>query len=215
MNEMDMIGQENNSGQVGEARAAATVRGWLLLYLILAVIFDVAAVVLLFTSGSELTSGGNELGGLAFLVLAGCVMTGFLIYAFLNRKPDAAFLGKHHVMINAIPVACVFILLLNKVDTDIFTLLLVLLLFGAIGIWRSFFGSSSQVKALVPPDTRKVGKKEKYLVTFLYVAIGIVIFIDAGWSRWWVTLLGVWGVLSLSPLDDFFNDSAEGPRQDK
>lgn len=209
-----MIEQENHSGQVGEARATAAIRGWLLVYLILAVIFDVAAVVLLFTSGSELTSEENELGMLAFLVLSGCAMTGFLVYAFMKRKPYAAFLGKHHVIINAIPAACVFILLFNKVNTDIFALLFVLLLFGGVAIWRNFFGSSSQVKALIPPATRTVGKKEKYLVTFLYVAIGIAIFIHAGWSRWWVTLLGVWGVLSFSPLEDFFNDSAEEPKQD-
>ena len=102
-----MTGQENQSGQSGEPRAA-TVRGWLLLYLMLSVILDVTAVVLLFTSGSELTSEGNELGLLALLVAAGCVMTGYLITAFVRRHPDAAFLGKHHTVINAIPAACVF-----------------------------------------------------------------------------------------------------------
>ncbi len=202
-----MTGQENQSGPSGEPRAA-TVRGWLLLYLMLSVILDVTAVVLLFTSGSELTSEGNELGLLALLVVAGCVMTGYLITAFVRRHPDAAFLGKHHTVINAIPAACVFYWLFHHTDPVIFALLLFVLLFCGVAIWRNYFGSSSLVKALIPPATRKVGKKEKYLVTFIYVAIGVVIFINAGLDRWWITLAGVWGILSLSPLMEYFPDDS-------
>ena len=127
-----MTGQENQSGQSDEPRAA-TVRGWLLLYLMLSVILDVTAIVLLFTSGSELTSEGNELGLLALLV-AGCVMTGYLITAFVRRHPDAAFLGKHHTVINAIPAACVFYWLFHHTDPVIFALLLFVLLFCGVAI---------------------------------------------------------------------------------
>lgn len=195
-----MTDQVNNTGQSGESRAAGRISGWLLVYFIMSVIFDVAAVVLLFTSRSELTSDRDELGLLALMVAAGCVMTGYLIAAFIKRKPDAAFLGKHHTVINAIPAACVLIWLINRIDQTIFTVLFYVLLLGGVAVWRLFFGSSSQVDALIPPATRKVAIREKHLVTFLYVAVGVALFFNADWSRWWTTLFGICGLLSLSPL---------------
>lgn len=185
------------------------IHGWLLLYLVLSVIFDVAAVVLLFTSGSKLVSSVSELTMFGFLVAAGCVMTGYLIASFMGRKPDAAFLGKHHVAINAIPVLVVFSWILDQVENENLTALLFILLGCWLFVWRCFFKPSSQVKALIPPETRKVGKKERYFVTFLYAVIGLVFVFNYGLEKWWVALFAFWGVMSFSPLADVFNETDE------
>ena len=182
------------------------IHGWLLLYLVLAVIIDVAAVVLLFTSNSELASDVKELSMFAFLVVVGCVMTGYLIAAFMNRKPDAAFLGKHHVVINTFPALYVFSWLLGHIDNENLVILLLVFFWGCVFAWRYFFRYSSQVKALIPPATRRVGKKEQYLVIFLYAVIGLVFVFNYAYERWWVALFAFWGVMTFSPLTDIFNE---------
>lgn len=202
---------------VGEVQPVASdpvaepkkIHGWLLLYLVLSVIIDVAAVVLLFTSSSSLVSSVSELTLFGFLVVAGCVMTGYLITSFMNRKPDAAFLGKHHVAVNFIPVLVVFSWILDRVENENLALLLYVLLGGYILVWRYFFGHSSQVEALIPSATRKVGKRERYLVTFLYAVIGLVFVFNYGLEKWWVALFAFWGVMSFSPLADIFDETDE------
>ena len=80
----------------------------------------------------------------------------------MKRKPDAAFLGKHHVIINALPGVCVLDWLLHT-ESDIFIILAAVLFLVYLIVWRVFFNMSSQVKALIPPATRKVSGREKYL----------------------------------------------------
>ena len=202
-----MTEQENNLGQSAGSRGADRIRGWLLVYLIMSVIVDVAAIVLLLTSASRLTPDANELSMLVFMILAACVMTGYLVAAFMKRKPDAAFLGKHHVIINALPVVCVLDWLLLHTDRDVFFILASVLFLVGLFAWRVFFNMSSQVKALIPPATRKVSGREKYLVTFLYLAIGVLYCIHAGFDRWWRTVFALVGLLSFSPMFDEFGNS--------
>lgn len=185
------------------------IHGWLLLYLVLSVIIDVAAVVLLFTKGTTLASNVSELTLFGFLVAAGCAMTGYLIASFMNRKPDAAFLGKHHVAINGIPVVVVFSWILDHFDNDSVVALLFILLGCWFFVWRCFFKPSAQVKALIPPETRKVEKRVRYFVTFLYAVIGLVFVFNYGLEKWWVALFAFWGVMSFSPLADVFNETDE------
>jgi hypothetical protein len=151
------------------------------------------------------------------LVAAGCVMTGYLIAAFMNRKPDAAFLGKHHVVINLFPALYVYSWLLDHIDNESLVTLLLIFFWGCVISWRYFFGSSSQVKALIPPATRRVGQKVKYLVIFLYVLIGIVFVLNHGLEKWWIAIFVFLGVLSLSPLGDLPSnlDEADKEEQDK
>ncbi len=190
------------------------IHGWLLLYLVLSVVIDIAAIVILFTDSSRLVSDMKQLSMLAFLVATGCVMTGCLIPALINRRPDAVFLGKHHVIINAIPAICVLYWMLDHIDNASAVILLLILFVGGIVVWRHFFGASSQVKALIPPSTRKVGKKVVYFVIFIYTVIGLVYIFNYGLEKWWVSVLAFWGVLSLSPLGDFFSyDDKENPEQ--
>ena len=143
---------------------------------------------------------------LVFMILAACVMTGYLVAAFMKRKPDAAFLGKHHVIINALPGVCVLDWLLHT-ESDIFIILAAVLFLVYLIVWRVFFNMSSQVKALIPPATRKVSGREKYLVTFLYLAIGVLYCIHAGFDRWWRTVFALVGLLSFSPMFDEFGNS--------
>lgn len=201
-----MTEQENNLGQSAGSRGADRIRGWLLVYLIMSVIVDVAAIVLLLTSASRLTPDANELSMLVFMILAACVMTGYLVAAFMKRKLDAAFLGKHHVIINALPGVCVLDWLLHT-ESDIFIILAAVLFLVYLIVWRVFFNMSSQVKALILPATRKVSGREKYLVTFLYLAIGVLYCIHAGFDRWWRTVFALVGLLSFSPMFDEFGNS--------
>ena len=208
---------------VGEVQPVASapvaepkrIHGWLLLYLVLSVIIDVAAVVLLFTSGSEFASDVKGLCMFGILVAAGCVMTGYLIAAFMNRKPDAAFLGKHHVAINTFPALYVFSWLLGHIDNESLVALLLVFFWGSVIAWRYFFGYSSQVKGLIPPATRRVGKKEQYLVTFLYVVIGLVFVLNQSLEKWWIVIFAFLGVLSLSPMGDLPSNLGEADKDEQ
>ena len=188
---------------VGEPKS---IHGWLLLYLVLAVIFDVAALAILVSSNlSSLlfpVEKGYEVIITGFLIVASCVMTAFVVQAFKNRKPDAVFLGHHHVIINAAPIACVLGWLLSRLEQENVVILLFLLFFGSLVVWRYFFNSSSQVKALIPPATRKVSSMEKYIVSFLYLVIAVLFCFHSGFEKWWNNVFIVLFCISLSPLMD-------------
>ena len=202
--------EQEYSVEPTNAERTAGIGGWLLIYLVLAVLVDVAAVVLM--SCSKLssillpTTQKSELSLFGFLILVACVMTVWVVAAFMKRKPDAAFLGKHHVIINALPGVCVLDWLLHT-ESDIFIILAAVLFLVYLIVWRVFFNMSSQVKALIPPATRKVSGREKYLVTFLYLAIGVLYCIHAGFDRWWRTVFALVGLLSFSPMFDEFGNS--------
>jgi len=213
--------EQEHSVEPTNAERTAGIGGWLLIYLVLAVLVDVAAVVLM--SCSKLssillpTTQKSELSLFGFLILVACVMTVWVVLAFMKRKPDAAFLGKHHVIINALPVVCVLDWLLLHTDRDVFFILASVLFLVGLIAWRVFFNMSSRVKALIPPATRKVSGREKYLVTFLYLAIGVLYCFHAGFDRWWRTVFALVGLLSFSPMwDEFGNTGADGKdEQDK
>lgn len=195
--------------------------GWLLVYLVFAVLVDVAAVVLMscgkLSSILQPATQKNELSLFGFMILAACVMTVWVIIAFKNRKPDAVFLGRHHVIINALPVTLVLDWLLLHTDRDVFFIMVSVLFLVGLIAWRVFFNSSSQLKTLIPPATRKVSGREKLLVTFLYLAIGVLYCIHIGFDRWWITVCGFIGLLSFSPIADEFGspDTVEKDEQDK
>ena len=201
---------------VGEPKP---IHGWLLLYLVIAVIFDVAALALLvcgkLSSPLLPVANGYEVSIIVFMIVAACVMTAFVVLAFKNRKPDAVFLGRHHNIINAVPIACVLGWLLSYVEQDNVVVLLLVLFFGSLVVWRYFFNSSSQVKALIPPATRKVSSREKYLVFFLYLVLAVLYCIHNGFDKWWNTIFIVLFFISLSPLMDLPVDSGEAEKREQ
>ena len=165
------------------------IRGWLLLYLALAVIIDVAAVAAMLhelLSGSSSTALSksmdvNEISMGVFLMLAACVMTVFVIRAFKDRRPDAVFLGRHNAIINVVPAAYVGAWSANA-QCGMCEVVAFILFFAMMG-YRSFFNNSSLVQALIPPAIRKVSSREKYLVTFLYAVLGVALCIHSGFDR--------------------------------
>lgn len=202
-----MTEQENLVEQTNTERSNRHIGGWLLLYLVLSVVFDVAAIVLMLCGKLRSivlpSANGQELSLFVFLILAASVMTVYVVLAFRNRKPDAVFLGRHHVIINAVPIACVMDWLLMHTDRNLFAVLSFVLFFGSLVVWRYYFNNSSLVKALIPPETCKFSSREKYLVSFLYLVIGVMFCIHSGFlDQWWKTIFIIWGLLSLSPLVD-------------
>jgi len=180
------------------------IHGWLLLYLVLAVIVDVMAVAVPLIMSRQLNFKPFDIGSTVFLLLAGCVMTSFLILAFKQRKPYAAFLGRHHVLVNAGP-GLIVLAGLVEVMKDYYPVAgLGLLFIIQLFIWRPFFYSSSQVKALIPPSNRKVNKRLKYGITLLYVAIAIVYSLAMVTLsfKWWEIVLFLFLFLGWSPLFD-------------
>ena len=148
--------------------------GWLLIYFILAVIVDVAAIVLMLKD--NVSGLAKEQGMDLSLLVCACLMTAYTVYAFVNRKPSAPFMGKHHVIINALPWLCVLIGVQNYLEhigfAPVWLIGMIMLLFLLFLIcWRYYFMRSEQVKSLIPPQERKVESWERMIVILLYVAI--------------------------------------------
>lgn len=191
--------------------------GWLLIYFILAVIVDVAAIVLLLKD--NVSGLAKEQGMDLSLLVCACLMTAYTVYAFVNRKPSAPFMGKHHVIINAVPWLCVLIGVQNYLErigfAPVWLIGMIMLLFLLFLIcWRYYFIRSEQVKSLIPPQERKVESWERMIVILLYVAIIVFMCLSRGFDKWWITVLGALGILSLSPLFDMPEDTGEKKEED-
>ena len=206
-----------NEVPVGEP---TRIHGWLLLYLVLAVIIDVGAVAMMvyeLLAGTSFIAMShsmnvNEISTTVFLILAACVMTVHVIRAFKDRRPDAVFLGRHNAIINAVPAAYLVAGSTNA-NWGICDAVASILFFATI-FYRFFFNNSSQVKALIPPASRKVGNREKYLVSFLYAVLGVMFCLHSGFDKWWWIAFGFWGLLSLSPLMDAPSDLGEPEKEE-
>lgn len=192
------------------------IHGWLLLYLVLAVIVDVIAIAVPLIMSKRVNFTPSDISITVFLTLAGCVMTYYLIHAFKHRKPYAAFLGRHHVLVNAGPGLCVLAGLVEVMKDYYPVAGLGLLFIIQLFIWRSFFSSSSQVKALIPPSNRKVNKRLKYGITLLYVAIAVIYVFAMGILsfKWWEIVLFFFLFLGWSPLFDLPSELGED-KEDK
>ena len=206
-----------NEMSVGEPKR---IHGWLLLYLVIAVIIDVGAVAMMVY---ELLSGAsfpamsqsgdvNEISLAVFLILAACVMTVFVIRAFRDRRPDAVFLGRHNATINAVPAAYLAAGSINA-GWGICDAVASILFFATL-FYRFFFNNSSQVKALIPTASRKVSSREKYLVSFLYAVVGVAFCLHSGFDKWWWIVFGFLGLLSMSPLMDDPRDLGEPEKEE-
>ena len=206
-----------NEVSLGEPKR---IRGWLLLYLVLAVIIDVAAVALMvyvllsgsFSAAMSKSMDVIEMSLTVFLILAACVMTVLVIRAFKDRRPDAVFLGRHSAIINVVPIAYLGAWSVNA-NCGICDAVATILFFTTLG-YRFFFNKSSLVKALIPPASRKVSSREKYLVTFWYAVLGVSFCIHSGFDRWWWIVCGLWGLLCLSPLMDEPSDLGNPEKED-
>ena len=202
---------------VGEPKP---IHGWLLLYLVIAVIIDVGAVAMMvyellsgpFSASMSQSMNVIEISITVFLILAACVMTVLVIRAFRDRRPDAVFLGRHNAMINAVPAAYLAAGSINA-ECGICYAVASILFFATI-FYRFFFNNSSQVKALIPPANRKVSSREKYLVTFLYAVVGVVFCTHSGFDKWYWIVFGLLGLLSLSPLMDEPSDLGEPEKEE-
>lgn len=206
MNEQIPIAVDNSADEV--KAEPGKIHGWLLLYLVLAVIVDVVAVAMLLINPSMMKGffapTVTKISMVAFMVLAACVMTYFLIHAFIHRKPYAAFLGRHHVIVNAVPGACV-VAWLGELTSNY----ILLLFFISLCIWRPFFTSSAQVKALIPPSSRKVDSRLKNGITALYVVIALFCCMQMGFDRWWRPVLMFFLFLTWCPLMDETSSEAD------
>lgn len=194
------------------------IHGWLLVYFFLAVIVDLSAIVLLLKY--NVSGLAKEQGMDLTLLVCACLMTAYTIHAFVNRKPSAPFMGKHHVIINAVPWLCVLIGAQNYLErigfAPVWLIGMIMVLFLAFLIWwRYYFIRAKQVKSLIPPHERKVERWERMIVILLYVAIIVFMCLSRGFDEWWKTVLGALGILFLSPLDDITEDTGEKKEEDK
>ena len=196
------------------------IRGWLLLFLVLAVIIDVGALAMLmyemmsgpFYGSISKSQNVSEISIFVFLIQAACVMTVLVIRAFRDRRPDAVFLGRHLAMINAVPAAYLVAASIHAGFTVCHVVASIL--FYATIFYRFYFNNSSLVKALIPPATRKVSNREKYLVSFVYAVFGVVFCTHSGFDHWWWIVFGLLGLLSFSPLMDSPSDLGEPEKEE-
>ena len=189
----------------------------MLIYFILAVIVDVAAIVLLLMD--NVSGFAKERAMDMSLLVCACLMTAYTIYAFVIRKSSAPFMGKHHVIINAVPWLCVLIGVQNYLErigfAPVWLIGMIMVLFCAFLIWwRYYFIRSKQVKSLIAPPERKVEPWERMIVILLYVTIIVFMCLSRGLDEWWKTVLGALGILYLSPLDDMSEDTGEKKEED-
>ena len=153
----------------------------------------IATLVSLFSQWGETSALGIwgvlfEIAFLAFYIYFEI----YTVYAFVNRKPDAVFVAKYQLII--IVVVNIVTLLIGGADEDSLLASTPQLIISFIwsAVFFAYLCLSENVKALIPPETRKLSRRNKLLI-ILSLVIPALLFIiavfDAAMKEYGSTIL--------------------------
>lgn len=97
--------------------------------------------------------------------------TGYMVYSFYTFKPNAVFIGKAYVVM-AFIINILSLLFISETNAEIFSTLKQL---GGGVICFLFLCASRQVNNLVPPESRKILKRDKLWIG-IYLAYPICLW---------------------------------------
>ena len=160
-------------------KANTTIKGWLLLYLILTCVGPSVSLILALTSFSLEDCGGSyflafsDIATFIVILLLAC----YVIYSFYNRKPDAVFLAKIYTV--TLFAFNLFVLGLGEYETTgIGSLNHIIRSLIYTMVWFSFLCFSRQVAEVIPKSFRKRTAKDYYIIAI--VALIPLFFYSAG-----------------------------------
>ena len=156
--------------------AKEPIHGWLLFFLILMGLGAASSLVRVLIHTSV---GGNPIfyADLSRAVLA-ILFVSYMIYAFIQRKPNAVFLSKAYVIFLAGFSLVVGVLESTYVGETNALLLAILSIINAI-IWFLFLCFSEQVNERIPKSKRKAGRVSWISLMVLVLIPILVRFIEA------------------------------------
>ncbi len=161
-------------------KETTSIGGWLAFFLftivaggLVSAIYPIATYNVTEYDDNTILAVGDVVFGLLL-----CALAFYTLYAFIQRKPDAVFLGKTYVVaVFASNLLSLFVGEFEPSGIGSFSQVIRGLTWG--GFWFTYLCVSNQVEEVIPKEYRKLGNIDYYILTslivvpLLFLAVGL------------------------------------------